>query len=349
MFRTYMLPVLVLLLLWPCASWAAGRVNCFIYHRFDEFRYPSTNISSEVFRAQLDYLREQGYPLLSHGEVVRRLLAGEDLPQRAASLSVDDAFQSFLEVAMPLIREYQVPITLFVNTDSVGTPGYLDWEQLHKLHEEGVEIGNHTASHAYLVEMQKGESREAWRQRIKQEISLAQNAFAEHLGIQPTLFAYPYGEYIPELFDILGELGFSSAYAQQSGVIHSGQNPYLLPRFPMGGPFATLDGFKSKLGMRPLLVDTEEPLSPLLEADNPPILKIQLDPSQKGLLNCFVQGDNRCRAVPISDQPGWYQVEADQPLAGRRNKYTLTMQDRQGNWHWYSHLWVNAKEPAGDY
>jgi len=75
MFRTYMLPVLVLLLLWPCASWAAGRVNCFIYHRFDEFRYPSTNISSEVFRAQLDYLREQGYPLLSHGEVVRRLLA----------------------------------------------------------------------------------------------------------------------------------------------------------------------------------------------------------------------------------------------------------------------------------
>jgi len=211
------------------------------------------------------------------------------------------------------------------------------------------QIGNHTASHAYLVEMQKGESREAWRQRIKQEISLAQNAFAEHLGIQPTLFAYPYGEYIPELFDILGELGFSSAYAQQSGVIRSGQNPYLLPRFPMGGPFATLDGFKSKLGMRPLLVDTEEPLSPLLEADNPPILKIQLDPSQKGLLNCFVQGDNRCRAVPISDQPGWYQVEADQPLAGRRNKYTLTMQDRQGNWHWYSHLWVNAKEPAGDY
>jgi peptidoglycan/xylan/chitin deacetylase (PgdA/CDA1 family) len=325
----------------------AGQVTSFIYHRFDEFRYPSTNISSEIFKQQLAVLKAQNYQVLSLGEVARRLSAGEALPDKGAAISIDDAFSSFIEVAMPILREYDFPATLFVNSDAVGTPGYLDWTQLKQLYDEGIEIGNHTATHDYLVESQVGETLADWQQRVEQDIGKARGLYEKHLGPVPKIFAYPYGEYTPELMQILEGMGFDAAFAQQSGVIHAQSSRFALPRFPMGGPYATLAGFRNKLAMKPLVIISEDPVSPVLIA-NPPILKIQSNGSAADLrqLNCFVQGENSCKVEPISARPGWFQVVADKPLTGRRNKYTLTAQGRQG-WYWYSHLWVRAKTPVG--
>jgi len=285
--------------------------------------------------------------VISHGEIARRLSVGESLPERGAALSVDDAFTSFGEVAMPLLRQARFPVTLFVNTDSVGTPGYLDWKQLQDLSTEGVEIANHTATHDYLVELRPGENPEQWRVRVREDILKAQEEFARHLGFRPKIFAYPYGEYVPELLEIVAELGFQAAFGQQSGVISAGQNRYLLPRFPMGGPFATLEGFRSKLAMQPLMVAEERPLSPLIEVQNPPELLVRIEDASADLrlINCFAQGDNNCTAVPIEGRQNWYRVTAEKPLSGRRNKYTLTAQGK-GGWYWYSHLWLKADRPV---
>jgi len=327
---------------------AAGAVTGFIYHRFNDTRYPSTNIAAEVFQAQIEFLKEQNYTLLSYGEIARRLVAGEALPEKGAAISVDDAFTSFVEAGMPIVRRFEIPVTLFVNTDSVGTPGYLDWEQLRTLQKEGVEIGNHTATHGYLVELEKEESLPQWRERIRQDILKAQNAIDQQLGTRPTIFAYPYGEYSPELLDIVEGLGFLAAFAQQSGVIHSTHNRFFLPRFPMGGPYGTLSGFKNKIAMKPLLVEEEQPLSPLLIGENPPELQLRIEDSSADLrrINCFVQGENSCKAEAIGERRGWFRVVAEQPLAGRRNKFTLTAPGKAGGWHWYSHLWVRADAPA---
>lgn len=327
----------------------AGQVNAFIYHRFGESRYPSTNISVEIFAQQLAYLKEQNYQVLSLGEVVRRLQVGEPLPEKGAALCVDDAFTSFAAGAMPLLREYGYPISLFINTDAVGTQGYLSWAEIKALHEEGVEIGNHTASHAYLVEKEAGEDLSAWRQRIAADISKAQRQFKQHLGFEPNLFVYPYGEYSTEVVKIVKQLGFVAAFAQQSGVIHARHDLFSLPRFPMGGPFATFKGFKSKLRMKPLVVLEEEPSSPLV-LTNPPELLLRIDAEDVDMsrVNCFVQGDNRCRVEDVAGRGSWYRVVADKPLSSRRNKYTLTVPGKKGVWHWYSHLWVNAKSPAVD-
>lgn len=328
-------------------SYAVGQVNAFIYHRFDESRYPSTNISAEIFKQQLAYLKEHNYQVLSLGEVVRRLSSGEDLPEKAAALCVDDAFTSFAEVAMPLLREYGYPVSLFINTDSVGSHGYLAWTEIKALQAEGVEIGNHTASHAYLVEKKADEEMPAWRERITEDIEKAQRRFVKHLGFKPTMFVYPYGEYSQEVVDIVKQLDFSAAFAQQSGVIHSDHDLYTLPRFPMGGPYATIEGFISKLKMKPLVIEGEIPFSTVV-TDNPPelLLKIDTDDVDMRRVNCFVQGENSCQVETVADQVGWYRVVAEQPLSGRRNKYTLTVPGKKGGWHWYSHLWLNAKSPA---
>ena len=248
----------------------AGQVNIFIYHRFDEGRYPSTNISSEVFQRQLEYLQQHNYQVVSLGEVVRRIVAGEPLPEKGAALCADDAYLSFADVAMPIVRQYGYPITLFVNTDALGARGYLSWEQVKALAAEGVEIGNHTASHPYLTEMEAGEDLAAWRLRVTADINKAQHGFEQHLGYAPEMIAYTFGGSCEQFVSVVKELGFKAAFAQQSGVVHERHDLFNLPRFPMGGPYATLQGFVDKLKMKPLIVLQQEPFSPVVVETNLP-------------------------------------------------------------------------------
>ena len=100
---------------------------------------------------------------------------------------------------MPLLRRYGYPVTLFVSTGTVGSPGYLTWGQLRSLAGEGVAIGNHTESHAFLLNRVAEEDDRKWRQRVLREISEAQKKLEEEVGEAPVLFAYPYGEYSPEV------------------------------------------------------------------------------------------------------------------------------------------------------
>ncbi|MCK5913454.1 MAG: polysaccharide deacetylase family protein, partial [Desulfuromusa sp.] len=325
MLKSLLLVGLLLIMQFVPLAYAA-QVNTFIYHRFDETRYPSTNIAAEIFTQQLEYTKKLDIKVISLNELATRLAAGEELPDHAVSFCVDDAFRSFYDVGMPIIRRYGFPFTVFVNTDAVGTHGYLGWDELKELAAEGVTIGNHTANHAYLVEMQPGEAFSQWKQRIQADIEKSQQQFEKHLGFKPTLFAYPYGEYTADVVDIIKNSGFIAAFAQQSGVIHSGQNRYILPRFPMGGPFATFAGFKTKLAMKPLVVTENDPFNPVIQK-NPPVLRLQIPGKQidPRRFNCFVQGENRCwvEADKVGS-PGEYKIFAEKPLTGRRNKYTLT-------------------------
>lgn len=341
----------VFILVWLfCATLAgAGQINSFIYHRFDDNRYPSTNISVEIFTQQLEFLREENIPAVSTRQISERIARGEALPAHGVMITVDDAYRSFYEEGMPVIRKFDIPVALFVNTDAVGTPGYMTWDEIREVAQEGVEIGNHTASHAYLVEKHAGESFARWQQRIHDDIQKAQQAFKRELGVAPDIFAYTYGEYSSEVISILKDLGFIVAYAQQSGVIHDQHDPFSLPRFPMGGPFATLDDFKSKAVMKPLTVAEQHPFDPVIyTSDEPPVLDLYM-PAVSGSadqFNCFAQGGNRC-SVSINRErgDGWYRVTADSPLNGRRNKYTLTRQAPGGGWQWFSQLWINADNP----
>jgi len=331
-----------LLLVWTATAACAGQANVFVYHRFGDARYPSTNIALDVFAAQLELLRKLDYTVLPLSELAARLKSGEPLPERCAALTVDDAYDSFLTGAMPLLRRYGYPASLFVSTDSVGGEGYLGWDELRALRDEGVEIGNHSASHPYLLDRQKGEDESVWKERIRGDIERASTALRRELGGMSPVFAYPYGEYAPEVTKLIAELGFSAAVTQRSGVMAPSVDPYALPRFPMGGRYATLAEFREKLAMCPLEVRVVAPASPVVGASNPPELTIEVlsEEADLGRLRCFIQGQGGATVQADPQYPGRFRVRARQPLAGRRNHYTLTAPGKKSGWFWFSQLWV---------
>lgn len=341
MLRTLACGLLIFVLLSGNTAFAA-QANVFIYHRFGDPRFPSTNISLQDFRAHLEFLTQQKFSVLKLGQVIERLQSGQDLPQRCAVITIDDAYRSFLTGGWPLLKEFGYPATLFVSTDAVGGGGYLNWQELVVLQNDGLEIGNHSASHAYLLDRLSSENDEDWIARIAEEFRISQQSFIDYLGVLPKLFAYPYGEFSPELANLVERAGFTAAFGQQSGVVDSGQDYFSLPRFSASGDYSSLAEFSSKLFMKRLAVRVVSPKSPVITSENPPNLRFYLNQDvDNGSLRCFVPGQSDCLVSQVSGEDGLFEVKSSQPISGRRSKYTLTARGAHGKtWYWFSQLWV---------
>jgi peptidoglycan/xylan/chitin deacetylase (PgdA/CDA1 family) len=322
-----------------------GQANIFVYHRFGDNRYPSTNISLQDFEAHLNILQREKVEVLKLDDVVLRLRQGLPLPTACAVLTIDDGYRSFLSGAMPLLRRYGFPATLFVSTGLVGREGYLSWEELRQLSREGIDIGSHSATHFHLVEKKAGEAVSEWLQRVEHDIVSGQESFRKNLGEPPHLFSYPYGEYTPEVSALIESLGFIGAVGQQSGVVSEISELFVLPRFPMGGAYASEESFSTKLRMKALPVKVLHPRTTLLEEENPPVLKVKIDDKDVDLrrLSCFVSGQGNCLIRTEPSTMNTFFVQGAEPLMSRRSKYTLTAPSKDGkSWYWFSRLWINV-------
>lgn len=342
-----LLLLLMPLMLAPSAALSADQATVFIYHRFGDPRHPSTNTSLTEFRAHLEALRSGGYQVLPLVEIAERLRDGRPLPERCVAITVDDAFRSFLKGAVPLLREYGYPATVFVNSGEMEGPDYLSWEELTRLAQAGIDIGNHSAAHSYLLDFRPGESRESWRQRVKTEIGRAQDELTARIGRAPRLFAYPYGEFSAELIEVVREFGFVAAVGQQSGVMARGQDLFALPRFPAGGSYGALEQFRDRLRYGALPLRTLSPADAVVGKSNPPLWRVQVDTAviDPRTLRCYVPGQPQARITPVDAAVGIFEVRAAAPLQDRRSKYTLTGTDRYGRWYWFSQFWVRPKGP----
>ena len=317
-------------------------IPIFAYHRFGDDRFPSTNTSLDVFEKQLKYLKENNFEVLGFGEAIDRWQSGKTLPEKAVILTIDDGYLSFYENGWPLLKKFGYPATIFIQTETIGGNDFMSWDQIREIQKAGIEIGNHSHSHAYFLNMPKNERNDAF----KKDVEKATQLYKAHLDEAPDIFAYPFGEYTAEMEDILGKLDFKASAVQQSGVFSEQSNPYAIPRFPMGGPFGTLNGFINKSTMKALHVSGTEPSTPFF-TKNPPRLKIEIVHGHVNIESCqfFLQGEKMKISKISSDaDPPFVILEPSRRLTARRTLYTLTAPSLDGSgWHWYSYLWVNPE------
>ena len=99
------------------------RIIC--YHGFavaNEYKYRSTLfIEGSFFRKRLEYLHRHGYPILRLGEALEALDKGQ-LPPCATVITMDDGWSGVHTVGLPIITEFQIPVTVYVTTYYVENP-----------------------------------------------------------------------------------------------------------------------------------------------------------------------------------------------------------------------------------
>ncbi|HEX7966143.1 MAG TPA: polysaccharide deacetylase family protein [Gammaproteobacteria bacterium] len=319
----------------------------FIYHRFGDDRYPSTDTKVGQFQAQLDWLADNHYEVWPLPRIVTELQAGHALPDHVVAMTVDDAFQSFYENAYPLLKSRGLPFTVFVSTDGIDArqADFMTWEELRELASNGGTLANHTADHGHLPFRRKGESDLAWADRMRADIGKAEGRLEAELGKDvnrsPKLFAYPYGEFNEDLVKLVNGMGYV-AFGQQAGVLAAPLDPRALPRFPISEHYGSVDEFAIKAAALPLPIKSVTPWDPEIRGNNPPKLEMQLEPGivPASAVHCYQNGPEMVLSW-LDAEKTRFTIQADKPLDPGRDRYNCTAY-RKGRFFWYSHMWLLA-------
>ena len=89
-------------------------------------------IVPEFLRAMLTHLRAQDIDIISIDEVHRRLLE-RDFARRFACFTLDDGYRDNRDYALPVLREFDAPSTVYVASDFAQGTGELWWIALETL------------------------------------------------------------------------------------------------------------------------------------------------------------------------------------------------------------------------
>jgi poly-beta-1,6-N-acetyl-D-glucosamine N-deacetylase len=300
-----------------------------MYHRFEENKYPSTNIKINDFQKQLEIIEKNKIQLINPKNFEKNLK--EMKKKRKILITIDDGFLSFYKNAWPILKKKKIPFILFVSTREVGSSNYMNWDQIKEISKENfVEIGNHSHTHEYLVD----ESDED----IKADIQKSIGIFKEKLGKNSDFFSYPFGEYSLNFRNIIESLGFKYAFGQHSGVVDETKNFYELPRFPINEKYGELKRFASLIKTLPFKYKKILPEEKyLIASQNPPEVKIEFYENIKNLklINCYSNEADKWRKSEILFlSQNVLQISINEKFIGERGRINCSLRDQSGFWRW---------------
>ena len=324
----------------PLAAQAANSAVIFMYHRFGEGDFPTTSIKIEQFEAHLAELKSGGYAIMALPDIIKALRDGEDLPDRAVAITIDDAYLSVYEKAWPRFRELGYPFTLFVATNPVdrGIRGYMSWDQIRELEGGGATIGSQTASHLHMAASSV--------QANRRDLDKSNARFVKELGHKPNLIAYPYGETSERVEQLVRSMGFGAGLGQHSGVAAKNPNMFYLPRFALNENYGDMNRFRLAANAMALDVVDVTPNDPLIDAgkDNPPAFgfTIKGDEALSKSLNrlaCFASHEGKLEVARLGGENGQTRIEArmQKALPNGRTRLNCTLPAKDGRWYWFGH------------
>ena len=99
-----------------------------MYHRFNENKYPSTNIRNEIFLEHLKEIKNSEIEFITFQKFEE--IIKNNIKKNYILLTIDDAFESFYINAWPILKSEKIPFILFVSTREIGKHGYMTWNAL---------------------------------------------------------------------------------------------------------------------------------------------------------------------------------------------------------------------------
>lgn len=194
-------------------------------------------ITAAEFENDIRYLKDRGYSAITMTELINYVYNNAVIPQKPVIITFDDGNLNNYLYGKPILEKYGMKGVLsvigkyseaFSQTPSpTGDPAYahVSWDQIKEINASGYfEIQNHTYNLHSITKKRngakrnKGESLEAYRTVLTEDVVKLQNKLAEVTGITPNTFTYPYGSISKESKDILKGLGFKATLSCTEGV-----------------------------------------------------------------------------------------------------------------------------------
>lgn len=239
-----LLCVVVLLCIAPVSTSAATkatqtsqsfRVPILLYHRFDTRVNDSMTMTAAVFESQLAYLKANGFRVIPLQRLVDWYLGKAPAPPaKSVVLVADDGHKSIYTWMLPIIRKYNMPVTLFIYPSAISNAKYaLTWDQLRSLKKTGLfDIQSHTYWHPNFIKERKKLSRDEYLKFVDMQMKKSKEKLEREMGGQVDTIAWPFGG-LPDkvLLEEAKQAGYVAAFTIVHRAASPQDTPLLLPRF----------------------------------------------------------------------------------------------------------------------
>lgn len=212
-----------------------------LYHRIADVRDDPHHLSvSEVhFSEHIEWLASNTH-VVSLSTLVKNLKNGVILP-RTVCITFDDGYADNFYSALPILKQFQVPATVFITSRMIGKKNPFYWDENTNKKDQGralnkveliklakeplIEIGSHTSTHPHLRA----------RSIMDQEKEISESKIQLENIIKKRIkgFSYPFGtkrDYNKKTIDLIKTAGYEYACANFSGKVTRFSNPFEFPR-----------------------------------------------------------------------------------------------------------------------
>lgn len=200
---------------------AEKAVPVLVYHLVSNNLFSSNTdlfVKPEEFEKQMELISKNGYTPIFADELSQ---AGNY--KKPIIITFDDGYIDNYENVFPIIKKYNIKITIFVITGMVNEKNHLTAEQISEMSDSGlVSIQSHTVTHRYMTKLDNSELITEL-EKSKEEIYKLTNKY-------PTAIAYPYGDINNETIEQVKKY-YSLGFSTSKGTLSNAENKYSITRY----------------------------------------------------------------------------------------------------------------------
>ena len=252
--------IICTLSLFSAFAFAQDRYGVLAYHSVvdesaaeNQKHYFPQTISAQTLIKHFNWLKENGYNVISWQQVIDAENGKGTLPDNAVLLSFDDGYETMYNVVFPLLKAYNYPAVFAPVTGWLDTPAnqkiaYADkmldrsvfatWAQVKEMEQSGlVEVASHThnlhnginanpsggqlpAVIAPEYKNGKYETEDAYKNRLKSDFAHTVQTLVNHIGKKPRVMVWPYGQFNDVAVQIARQAGMPHYFSLGEKIVN---------------------------------------------------------------------------------------------------------------------------------
>ena len=252
--------IICMLSLFSAFAFAQDRYGVLAYHSVvdesaaeNQKQYFPQTISAQMLIKHFNWLKENGYNVISWQQVIDAENGKGTLPDNAVLLSFDDGYETMYNVVFPLLKAYNYPAVFAPVTGWLDTPAdqkiaYADkmldrsvfatWSQVKEMEQSGlVEVASHThnlhnginanpsggqlpAVIAPEYKNGKYETEDAYKNRLKSDFTRSVQTLVNHVGKKPRVMVWPYGQFNDVAVQIARQAGMPHYFSLGEKIVN---------------------------------------------------------------------------------------------------------------------------------
>ena len=252
--------IICMLSLFSAFAFAQDRYGVLAYHSVvdesaaeNQKQYFPQTISAQMLIKHFNWLKENGYNVISWQQVIDAENGKGTLPDNAVLLSFDDGYETMYNVVFPLLKAYNYPAVFAPVTGWLDTPAnqkityadkmldrsvFVTWSQVKEMKQSGlVEVASHTHNlhnginanpsggqlpSVIAPEYKNGkyETEDAYKNRLKSDFARTVQTLVNRIGKKPRVMVWPYGQFDDVAVQLARQAGMTHYFSLGEKIIN---------------------------------------------------------------------------------------------------------------------------------